>query len=92
MGQTHDPYDPRMDKDVGMRGLVGKRLWSEPTSGPVLVGKVQGLWGCHYHPVKWERYVRVPHLMGPLQENRGGCDPPTELGSLTSRATVNESS
>ena len=45
-GQTHDPYDPRMEEDVGTRGLVGKRLGSEPASGPVLAGKAQGLWGC----------------------------------------------
>lgn len=92
MGQAHDPYDPRMEEDAGMRGLTDKSLWSEPASGAVLMGEVQGLWGCHYHPVKWERHVRVPQLMGPLQEDRGGYNPHMVLGSPTSRATVNKSS
>ena len=71
MGQAHDPYDPRMEEDAGMRGLTDKSLWSEPASGAVLMGEVQGLWGCHYHPVKWERHVRVPQLLGPLPAE--GC-------------------
>ena len=84
MGQTHDPYDPRMEEDVDMRGLVGKRLGSEPASGPVLVGKVQGLWGCqvgeacqgstpHAASAGRQRWVQSSHGTG-FSHQQSNCE------------------